>query len=99
MNRNKRDLIIVAAWAAGMVLALCVGCLKPRVEYVHAPCPPIQVLPRPQLPVQNYHPTWTREQLLSANVQSVALLLGWAVAQQELVKAHNEKTQTPPEKR
>lgn len=84
--------VVMAPAGAVFVLALAgVSCCPPQPTPIVMPCPDLVVPPRPHLPVQDYKPEWTKDQLLSANVQSVALLLGWGEACAVIIKSHNVK--------
>lgn len=77
------------ALATILVMVAGVSCCPPQPAPVVMPCPPLKIPPVPTLPMKDYHPTWTREQLLSAYAQTTALLYGWQQAAIAVMQAHN----------
>jgi len=88
MTRERLPLVVAVA---ALLMAAAVSCCTPRVEYVVSPCPAINLPKRPHLPIEDYKPEWTKDQVLSAYTQSTVLLLGWGRACDEVIRAHNEK--------
>lgn len=79
----------VAMALAALLMAAGVSCCPPAPEPRVMPCPPIKVPPLPHLPIKDYKPEWTKDQLLSAHAQTVALLFGWYQAASVEIQAHN----------
>jgi hypothetical protein len=76
--------------ALAVLVAAGVSCCPPVVAPVVVPCPRIALPPKPRLPIQDYKPEWTKDEVLRAMSESVALLNGWGDACAVVIKAHNE---------
>ena len=74
---------------AALLMAAGVSCCPPVPVPIVQPCPPLKVPPLPYLPIKDYKPEWTRDQLLSAYTQTTALLLGWQQAAEAIIVSHN----------
>lgn len=81
---------------AALLTAAGVSCCPPVSAPVVQPCPPIQLPVRPHLPIKDYKPEWTKDQLLGAYAQTTALLFGWMQAAEALIVAHNAPTVKKP---
>ena len=86
MTRERLPLVVALV---ALLLAAGVSC-KPRIEYVPVPCQDLVLPARPHLPIEDYKPEWTRDQVLSAYTQSTILLVGWGKACEVIITAHNK---------
>ncbi len=80
---------------AALLMAAGVSCCPP-VPPIVEPCPRLHAPPRPHLPAQDYKPEWTKDDLLRAMTESVALLKGWGDACVVVIESHNEPKPAPP---
>jgi hypothetical protein len=89
MTMARMSLRVMALTA---VMAVGVSCCPPVVApVVVAPCPKLNAPPKPRLPIQDYDPKWSKDELLKAYSASTVLLNGWGDACATVIESHNNR--------